>query len=57
MSGVLQVAECQGSDREVDSSCPLLKQLLLPQQRRHEDVLKKFSIYIIIFHLLWSNGI
>ena len=52
MKELMRVAQCQRREREVESICPLLKQLLvnaernaqmLPQQRRHEQVMKKFA--------------
>ena len=56
--GMLQTAHSQRTERKISNISPLLKQLLmnaeknaqkLPQQRRHEQVLKKFATSLFIF--------
>ena len=58
MKELMRVAQCQRREREIESICPLLKQLLvnaernaqmLPQQRRHEQVMKKFATSLFIY--------
>lgn len=58
ISGVFQVVQNQRIERKIDNFCPLLRQLLsnaeknvlkLPQQRRHELLLKKFATSLFIY--------
>ena len=55
---LMRVAQSQRREREVENICPLHKHLLsnaernaqmLPQQRRHEQVMKKFATSFFIY--------